>query len=291
MNAALRTEIEGIVRQSVKSVIRVTGGDINEAYCVKISDQRSLFAKCNRTLEVAVFEAEARGLQWLAAANALSVPKIWGCGVAGEGESRVAYLLLEWLEAAPKIRRFDEYFGQNLALLHRCTKAEFGFDSGNYIGRLPQGNPYCSTFEEFYREWRLRPMVERAVVSGYIDLALVARFEQLYRRLPELLGPEEPPCCLHGDLWSGNVVTGPDGKPWLIDPAVYAGHREIDLAMMRLFGGFGERVFESYNESFPLASGYRGRVELFQLYPLLVHVNLFGAAYVPMVERAISKFS
>ncbi|HEV8547695.1 MAG TPA: fructosamine kinase family protein, partial [Polyangiaceae bacterium] len=137
---------------------------------------------------------------------------------------------------------------------------------------------------------RLEPQLRRASDAGRVTAALRRRFEELFARLPELVGPEEPPARLHGDLWGGNLHVDEQGAPCLIDPAAYGGHREVDLAMMRLFGGFSERVFSAYAESFPLAAGHAERTDLYQLYPLLVHVNLFGGGYGASVERALSRY-
>ncbi|HWO13400.1 MAG TPA: fructosamine kinase family protein, partial [Polyangiaceae bacterium] len=142
----------------------------------------------------------------------------------------------------------------------------------------------------FYRERRLAPLLRLARARGSADVALERAFERLFARLDELAGPPEPPARLHGDLWGGNLHTSTDGHPMLIDPAVYGGHREIDLAMMRLFGGFGERVFAAYGESSPLAPGAAERVALYQVYPLLVHLCSFGRGYLAQVRRAVERY-
>ncbi len=173
-----------------------------------------------------------------------------------------------------------------MAALHRYPAEAPGLDHDNFIGPLPQPNRPCDSWPEFYAERRLRPRLEEALSGGKAPPRWRARFEDLFRALADLI-PDEPMSRLHGDLWGGNLLVGPRGEPCLIDPAVYAGHREVDLAMMRLFGGFGTRVFQSYQESYPLQDGHEQRVHLYQLYPLLVHVNLFGSGYVSSVERAL----
>ena len=142
----------------------------------------------------------------------------------------------------------------------------------------------------FYRQRRLEPLVERAASRGLADRAFRSAFERLFAVLADLVGPAEPPALLHGDLWGGNLHVADSGEPCLIDPAVYGGHREIDLVTLRLFGGFSPRCFAAYDDAYPLAPGAEGRVPLYQLYPLLVHVNLFGGSYVGSVKQALSAY-
>src|SRR5690606_6795024 len=153
-----------------------------------------------------------------------------------------------------------------------------------------QDNTPAGDWTEFFRERRLLPQVERAIENGRAPAALAQGFDRLFDRLPELVGPAEPPARLHGDLWGGNLHVDERGLPCLIDPAVYGGHREMDLAMMRLFGGFSERVFAAYDEAYPLSPGAKDRVTLYQLYPLLVHVNHFGGSYLASVQQALARY-
>jgi fructosamine-3-kinase len=270
------------------------GGDINEAYRLVLADGRSVFAKLNRRAPPGFFESEALGIGWLGEARALALPSVLGVGAAAapgaHGASPGAFLLLEWIEPGPRARRFDEKLGAGLAALHRSGPPTFGLEHDNFIALLPQHNRGASDWAEFYRERRLRPSFERARSLGLLDAALERMAEKLLARLEQLVGPEEPPARLHGDLWGGNLHVSERGEPVLIDPAAYAGHREIDLAMMRLFGGFGARVFDAYAESFPLSPGHEERVALYQLYPLLVHLCSFGAGYLGQVTRCLSLY-
>jgi fructosamine-3-kinase len=259
----------------------VGGGDINDAFAVKLADGRRVFVKTNARAPAGMFEAEARGLAWLADADALRVPEVLA---SGEG-----FLALELLAPAPRVRDFDERLGRGLALLHRSGPGSFGLDHDNFIGRLPQSNAPHATWAEFYREERLGPQLRMAKDRGLVSRGLEKKVEALFGRMEALVGAPEPPARLHGDLWGGNLHVDERGEPCLVDPAVYGGHREIDLAMMRLFGGFGARVFAAYEEAWPLADGAEARVALHQLYPLLVHVNLFGGGYVASVERAVDQ--
>lgn len=262
----------------------VSGGDINDAYRVTLADGREVFVKTHTAAPKGMFQAEARGLTWLAEAQAIAVPRV----LAVSNDEAVPFLVLELLEAGMRPRDFDEQLGQRLAALHRFGALRFGLDHDNFIGNLPQANAAHQDWPSFYREQRLAPQVRRA--ARHLGTALQQDFERLYTRLPDLLAAAEPPSRLHGDLWGGNLHADASGAPCLIDPAVYGGHREVDLAMMQLFGGFGERVFDAYHEAFPLQSGWRERVPLYQLYPLLVHVNLFGGGYVGQVQRALTRY-
>ncbi|MEM6532777.1 MAG: fructosamine kinase family protein [Myxococcota bacterium] len=278
----LNVHVHRAVGEAIGSEIRraqsLSGGDINEAYALDLDDGRRVFLKTNRTAPVAMFQAEARGLKWLGDAHALRVPEV----LAVNGREGPAYLVLELLDPGRPARDFDEQLGRGLATLHRASPGAFGLDHNNFIGSLPQSNTPHESWVEFYESERLRPMI-----AGYPELH--RDFEKLFARMNQLVGPEEAPARLHGDLWGGNLH-GSGGAPALIDPAVYGGHREIDLAMMRLFGGFSSRVFDAYEEAYPLAPGANERVPLYQLYPLLVHLNLFGGGYMGSVRQALRRY-
>lgn len=283
MNSAVERAVAAALRSSVARAAPVAGGDINEAFRVTLGDGRNVFVKTNERAHPSMFPAEARGLGWLAEAGALRVPKV----LAVSDGSAPAFLVLEYLEPARKNRGFDERLGRGLAALHRFGAAAFGLDHDNFIGRLPQENAPAPTWSTFYRDRRLLPQLRLAADHGRAPPELRRGFDRLFARLDDLVGPEEPPARLHGDLWGGNLHVDDAGEPCLVDPAVYGGHREMDLAMMRLFGGFSATTFSVYGEAFPLADGHEERVDLYQLYPLMVHVNLFGGSYVNAVLRAL----
>ncbi|HET9931848.1 MAG TPA: fructosamine kinase family protein [Polyangiaceae bacterium] len=264
----------------------ISGGDINDAFRIDCA-KGTLFVKANARAPRGLFEAEARGLAWLSEASALRIPNVVA---VSDPDEPVSYLVLEYIEPGRPARDFDQALARGLAKLHRAGGERLGLDHDNFIGSLPQSNAAAPSWAEFYVSRRLAPLLERAAATGKASYAMRRGFERLFSVLPGLVGPEEPPSRLHGDLWSGNLHVAEDGAPCLIDPAVYAGHREMDLAMMRLFGGFSERVFSAYHEAHPLASGVEERVALYQLYPLMVHVNLFGGSYVTSVERALSRY-
>jgi fructosamine-3-kinase len=287
MRAELREAVGRELGSAVREASSLAGGDINDAFDVSLSDGRRVFVKAHSRGVPGMFSAEARGLAWLAEAGAIGVPKVLA---VGSDDAGAGFLALEHLGNGRPGRDFDETLGRALGALHRFGAPCFGLDHANFIGPLPQPNEPTEDWPTFYRERRLFPLLRRAVDRGLVGDRLRRELESVAARLDAIVGPAEPPARLHGDLWAGNLHVGADGEPWLIDPAVYGGHREVDLAMMQLFGGFSSRVFAAYVESYPLAAGHRERVGLYQLYPLLVHANLFGAGYVSAVEQAVSHY-
>ncbi len=283
MNPELREALGKRLGNAVQSAKRLSGGDINDAYQISLADGTQLFVKTHANPPLGMYEAEARGLRWLAEADAIRTPR-----VIALSDARPAFLALELMKSAKRESGFDETLGRSLAALHGFGAPSFGLDHDNFIGRLAQPNAVADDWAAFYWSSRLEPQLRLAGDRGLLDAATRSGFEVLERVLPDRVGAAEPPSRLHGDLWGGNLHVDDAGQPALIDPAVYGGHREIDLAMMRLFGGFSERVFAAYAEARPLAAGAHERVALYQLYPLLVHVNLFGGTYLASVKHALS---
>ena len=232
-----------------------------------------------------MLESEAKGLAMLRDAGAVQVPKVVGHALA-DGHT---LLLMEWLEPGRRGADFFLRFGAGLAQLHSHSDATFGLDHDNYIGSLPQCNRRHPTWTAFFTEERLDPQLRMAVDDGALGRETVRHFERLYARLEEIF-PTEPPALLHGDLWIGNYLTGPDGHAAIVDPAVYFGHREMDLAMTRLFGGFDAAFYIGYHDIHPLEPGFEARVDICNLYPLLVHVNLFGGGYAGQVREVLMRF-
>jgi fructosamine-3-kinase len=269
-----------------RAVKPVGGGCVNDVAKVETS-AGPFFLKSNTAARYpGLFESEAKGLALLRAANAVPVP-----GVIGHGERNGrAWLALEWIEAGPRRKDYFDDFGRRLAALHRHTNGRFGLDHDNYIGSLPQSNRRHAQGADFFSQERLAPQVERAARTGALKPATARRFEKLYDALPGLL-PDEPPALLHGDLWSGNCMTGAGGGVCLVDPAVYYGHREADLAMTMLFGGFAPEFYNAYAEAFPPEKNWQRRAGLFNLYPLLVHVNLFGGGYAAQAEAILNTYT
>jgi protein-ribulosamine 3-kinase len=274
--------IPKILGESVKNVTRLSGGDINEVYSVE-TVTGSVVVKMNHADSFPdMLQKEAKGLGLLAAAGALKTPQVVS---AGEIDG-TQFLVLERITTATAGEQSWIRFGQQLASQHKQTDTHFGLDHNNYIGSLVQLNLSCETWAEFYITQRLQPMVEMAVNQGDINYVEAKIFDDFYQRIDAIF-PVEKPALLHGDLWSGNYLIDANREPVLIDPAVYYGHREMDLAMMHLFGGFSPVLFESYNEVHPLQAGWRDRVPYCQVYPLLVHVNLFGRSYWERTKQAL----
>jgi fructosamine-3-kinase len=271
----------------VASMQRVTGGDINEAFEVRLAGGDRIFVKTHERAPTGMFPTEARGLVWLAEAGAIRVPRVVGIS---EPTDAVSYLALEYVASAARSPAFDERLGRGLAALHRAGAPHFGFDEDNFIGPLPQINRPAATWPAFYAESRILPQVRRAVDGGRLPREWTARFDALCARLGDLLGAAETAARLHGDLWSGNVISDEHGSPVVIDPAVYGGHREVDLAMLQLFGRPSDRLFAAYDEVWPREPGHQARVPVYQLYPLLVHVNLFGGSYAQAVDSALRSY-
>jgi fructosamine-3-kinase len=286
MDAALRSAIEDELGSRVQRAERQVGGSIDDAYLAELVDGRRVFVKTHARLARGVFSSEARGLSWLRDAAALRVPDVLAVAEPDRGR---AYLVLEYLEPRRRARDFDERLGAGLAALHRAGAPSFGLEHPNFVGSLEQDNSAAASWSEFYRDRRIAPLLRRASESRALPDAVRRAGEQLLADIVTLVGPEEAPARLHGDLWRGNVISDERGAPCLIDPAAYGGCREIDLAMMRLFGGFDQRTFAAYEASFPLAPGSASRIALYQLYPLLVHVCLFGASYVEQLAATMAR--
>ena len=260
----------------LKPLLTTGGGCINQVARVE-SGGLQLFVKWNDRPLAGQFEAEALGLKALrAAGTSLVIPEPICWSDAGAGQS---FLVLEYLETGPPAPDFDEQLGRGLAALHGATSnCGFGFGRDGYCGATLQQNAWHSDWVEFYRERRLGYQLRLARENGLTPLDC-ARLERLLEKLPLLLESDEEPALIHGDLWSGNLHVTQAGRPSLIDPAAYFAHREAEFGMLALFGGFGPRVYSAYEELTPLANGFRERLELYSLYHLLNHFNLFGGAY------------
>ena len=256
----------------------IPGGDINDAYAVELEDGARAFEKTRDGAPPDEYAIEAAGLRWLAEPGAIRVPQVLDVGESA--------LRLEWIEAGRLDAAGEEELGRGLAQVHAAGAERFGFTphgGATRIGPLVLPNDPAPDWPSFYAERRLLPLLERAGGSRAV--------ERVCERIHDLAGPDEPPARLHGDLWSGNVMAGADGRPWLIDPAAYGGHREVDLAMLELFGTPSPRTLAAYEEVAPLADGHEERVDLYQLFPLLVHAVLFGGSYAASVERAARRYN
>jgi fructosamine-3-kinase len=231
------------------------------------------------------FDSEATGLRWLGEATARGGPHVPRVLSVERHEIQI-----ERIDAASWTSSADEAFGRALANLHRTGATGFGAPASGYIGPLPLDNTASDTWPEFYVTRRLEPYLRTAVDRHAMPASAIDTFDRLAARIEDIAGPTEPPARIHGDLWRGNVLASADGRTWVIDPAAHGGHRETDLAMLRLFGGFGPGCYAAYSESFPLADGHENRVALHQLHPLLVHAVLFGGGYGADAVRAAQRY-
>jgi protein-ribulosamine 3-kinase len=244
----------------------------------------ALFVKLAGVASLPAFEAEAAGLTALAAARALRVPAVLALGTAGGA----AFLAIEWLQSIPAASGQERALGEGLAALHAVTAPRFGWQRDNTIGRTPQANGWSPDWVDFFATRRLIPQLALAEQNGFGGL-LSARGARLSEALPQLLAGHEPePSLLHGDLWGGNWLATAAG-PAIFDPAVYFGDRETDLAMTRLFGGFGAEFYRAYEARAPLPAGAPARTDLYNLYHVLNHANLFGGGYAHQARVLIDR--
>ena len=268
----------------------MAGGDINEAALLSLADERRFFVKLNRANRLSFFKTEQTGIAALASTQAISVPQVFAVGTDGGR----AFLIEAYLPSGKRQPDFFESFGRRLAAMHRADSTafvpcgRFGFTEDNYIGASPQDNTPAAGWISFFREHRLAPQL--AMAKNKLGANDLRAAEWLVEHLEDFLIEPEQPSLLHGDLWGGNYMTGPDGAAWLIDPAAYVGHREADLAMTQLFSGFSPAFYDAYQEAWPLQPGYAARRDLYNLYHMLNHLNLFGSAYLPSVRRILAEY-
>jgi fructosamine-3-kinase len=267
-------------------ITALAGGDINEVYLAQ-NRTHQIVAKINDAVRFPeMLIKEANGLQALDIQEDLSIPVVREVGVKND----LQYLVMEYVVPGESSPTFWHKFGTGLAQQHKKKRTLYGFDEDNFIGSLVQSNKSHATWADFLVNERFLPQIKLAVDNDQLTLVEAKRMEAFCGFVGELW-PEEAPALLHGDLWSGNFIVGQNDQPFLIDPAVYYGHREMDIGMMQLFGGFDTRLFDAYNTMNPLEKGWKERVSYNQLYPLLVHLNLFGRTYFQQIDRIIQPFS
>lgn len=286
----LTVALERALHVRVASMRPLRGGDVAEAYCVELGDGRRVFAKTHRSAPAGFFTTEAAGLAWLRAPMVVDVPKVLAVS-DGDADAEVPnHVVLEWIDEGNALPSTEADLGRALAALHATGAPCFGRQDRRSTGSRGLPNEPCGTWSEFYATQRLRPLARLARESGALGASVIADLERVADRLDATGGPPEPPARLHGDLWAGNRLIDTNGRNWLIDPAAHGGHREFDLAMMRLFGGFGDACFAAYAEQSPLADGWADRVSLHQIAPLVVHAIKFGDGYVGAATAAIERY-
>lgn len=271
---------------NVQRCEQVYGGDINKAYCL-FTPAGKYFLKINDIKNFpAMFEKEARGLDLLRNSSKLIIPQILKAGLCNDHQ----YLLMEWLEKGSPQKNMWEDFGNGLATMHRQPQKYFGLNEDNYIGSLKQKNEPHAEWYSFYSECRILPLVKKLVDAGSFSPGDIKDAEYFCSKLKNIF-PRESPSLLHGDLWAGNYLVSSSGYAAIFDPAVYFGHREMDIGMTKLFGGFNQRFYDHYNDTYPLEKGWAKRLPVTQLYPWLVHAVLFGGHYIASVKNILKAFS
>lgn len=285
MDKELLQEIERKIQVSITKAEQVCGGDINQTFILH-SAETKFFLKFNSADNEDMFEKEFKGLELLRTSNVIAVPQPL---ITGKLNKHI-YLLMECIEKGSASTNFWQGFAQQLASLHRNTSDKFGLDHNNYIGSLAQPNKQTNYWSEFYAEQRILHLVRKAYDDKKCDHSDIRMTDRLCSKLDTLF-PVEPASLLHGDLWSGNFMINQKGYPVIYDPAVYYGHREMDIGMSLLFGGFDKRFYDYYNEAWQLEKHWESRVLLTQLYPLLVHLNLFGGHYYHSVRDILKQYS
>ncbi|MCE3227893.1 MAG: hypothetical protein K0S32_2444 [Bacteroidetes bacterium] len=272
-------------RLNILRTERVSGGDINSAYCLH-EENRKYFLKINFASPYKdMFRKETVGLEKLRDNFLLHVPKVIKTGTVNNKQ----YLLLEWIEGGTPAKYFREEFGAALAGMHKKEQSFFGFEENNFIGSLVQINNKTDSWDKFYCECRILPLAKQLYLSGSFSKEDIALTEKFCNKLQNLF-PEEKPALLHGDLWSGNFMCASNGQACIFDPATYYGHREMDLGITKLFGGFDKKFYEAYHSAYPLEKNWEERLPLTQLYPLLVHAVLFGGGYVGSVRNNMKNY-
>jgi len=264
----------------------IGGGSINNTYQLVVKSESKYFLKVNSASKYPkLFQQEKKGLEFLNNQKILRIPSVIVC----DEIDNYQILVLEWVEEGLRTERTWKKFGEQLAALHHVTNPRFGFEEDNYMGALPQQNDRYDTWVEFFVHCRLQPQIEIAKRNNLLHIKELNVFENLYWRLVNIFN-DEPPALVHGDLWSGNFMCDHNSDPVLIDPAVYFGHRSMDLAMTTLFGGFDRSFYESYKHHFPMPDNYSEQWEICNLYPLLIHLNLFGPGYLQSIRQTLRKF-
>jgi protein-ribulosamine 3-kinase len=282
--------IESIIQENIGKNVLVK--DFQFLYCGNfnlaarvITNQGKYFIKWNQGGHEGMFESEAKSMELLRKTGAVRVPQVFGYGKKTEG----SYLMLEFIQEQTKSPQYWQHLGQQLAELHSLTNENHGLHFNNYVGSIPQHNEYIPDGIQFFVEKRLKPQVSRAMLENRITASMYEAFDKIYEKLPDYL-PNEKPALIHGDLWSGNLMVGEDGLPTLVDPSAYYGLRDAEIAFTTLFGAFDTQFYQAYNEAKPLVPRFKDRLDLYNLYPLLVHINIFGGGYIEAVQKILKKY-
>ena len=283
---SLHAAVEDAVGRRVERMNVVRGGDVAASFEVELDDGSRLFAKTHPSPPAGFFTTEAAGLSWLREADAVPVPSV--VAVSDGADDAPPFLILEWIDEGRPTGSTERSFGAALSALHDAGAPSFGREDRRSTGSRGLPNDPQPDWPTFYAMCRLLPLARLARDGGALADATIDRLERVAGSL-DRFDTGEPPARLHGDLWAGNRLVDTSGRSWLIDPSAHGGHREFDLAMMRLFGGFASECFEAYEECHPLAQGWQERVPLHQIAPLVVHTIKFGGGYIAAAAAAIGR--
>jgi fructosamine-3-kinase len=276
--------IEDQLLEEIVSISSISGGDINAVYKITTKQNTYVLKINNKSTFPQMFEKEKLGLEMLVKSGVKS-PEV----ILTFSDTEYQFLLLEFIEEETENHNFWKNFAKDLVKIHKTNSETFGLDYDNYIGSLKQSNKQNNSWESFFVENRISPLVEQAFNKKLLLNNHLKSFENLFYRLNEIL-PKENPALIHGDLWSGNLMKGIDQTPVFIDPAIYFGNREMDIAMTQMFGGFNNNFIDYYEEIYPLEKDWQNRLEIHNLYPTLVHLILFGKSYLSSIENVILKY-
>ena len=265
----------------------VGGGCINETYRISFNNKQ-FFCKINSASNFPhLFEKEALGLKLIARQNIIRVPEV----IDYFEIDQYQLLLLEWIDEGERTDDFWKIFGEHLADLHQVSNKFFGLNEDNFMGSVRQSNKPADNWIDFFVRERLQPLIDECLFKKLLSAKHQSQFEELYQQLPSIFGKQQTPALLHGDLWSGNFMCNGTSEPVLIDPAVYFGHPSVDMAMTTLFGGFTSDFYEAYNYHAPLPPNYKEQWPVCNLYPLLIHLILFGTSYRSQIETIVNRYT
>ncbi len=278
-------KIENHLSVKINAYVPAGGGSVNHTLCLDTTGGRFFLKMNSASRYPQMFEKEVKALNFLRSKNVVQIPDV----IYQDKTEEHSFLLLNWIDYGRRPAFFWQKLGSSVAALHKESVSQFGWDEDNYIGSLPQINTWKNSWSEFFISYRLEPMLQMAINKKGYPSVICKKFESLYKQIDNIF-PVEAPSLLHGDLWNGNYMASSVSEPVLIDPAVYYGHREMDIAMTTMFGRCNEDFYQSYNEHFPLQKGWEERIDICNLYPLLVHANLIGQGYWQSVESILKRF-
>ncbi|WP_115461445.1 fructosamine kinase family protein [Winogradskyella aurantiaca] len=286
MQKSLQKYIEDRIKSSITRITPVSGGDISSAYQISLHNSQEYFVKCNsKSTALEMFQKEQQGLELIAETKSIAVPNVKSI----YHDNQISAIIMDFIPSKNTDSMDMTALGKELAQMHQSSDSQYGLNTANFIGSLKQLNNQTSNWVSFYVQQRLQPQLSMATSLGLLKPSEIPSLNLMNNRINDVIVVNKP-SLLHGDLWGGNYLIQCDGKPYLIDPAVYYGDKFVDIAMSQLFGGFTKDFYDSYFYWTPKVEQLEERIELYQLYYLLVHLNMFGRSYYPAVKRSLIKY-